>query len=169
MNTYLLNKKRCSKCNNIIKQGFKIPCGHFICEKCIIDKPKCNICKIKFNNENIFSKKELINDSINENCIFTKIPKNHNKYKLNNHNINQVNIPLKVMNNINHNNKNINEEKTKIIRKRNHNELENFNDTLEDFENMSIQDKILYNLNNIEKTIITKPKDKFFEKKLKKY
>ena len=46
---------------------------------------------------------------------------------------------------------------------------ENFNDTLEDFENMSIQDKILYNLNNIEKTIITKPKDKFFEKKLKKY
>ena len=55
MNTYLLNKKRCSKCNNIIKKGFKIPCRHFVCEKCIIDKPKCNICKIKFNVDNISS------------------------------------------------------------------------------------------------------------------
>ena len=168
MNTYLLNKKRCSKCNNIIKQGFKIPCGHFICEKCIIDKPKCNICKIKFNGDNIFSKKELINEYTNENCIFTKIPKCHNKSKIRN-NINQVNSILKIMNNTNLYNNKSNEEKKQLIRKRNYNEFENFNDTLENFENLSIQDKILYNLNNIEKTNLMKPKDKFLEKKLKTY
>ncbi len=167
MNTYLLNKKRCSKCNNIIKKGFKIPCRHFVCEKCIIDKPKCNICKIKFNVDNISSKKELINEHINENCIFTKIPKSHNKSKLNNNN-NQVNNLLKIKNDTNLNN-NSNEEKKQLIRKRNYNEIENFNDTLENFENLSIQDKILFNLNNIEKNIIMKPQDKFLEKKLKTY
>ena len=167
MNTYLLNKKRCSKCNNIIKKGFKIPCGHFVCEKCIIEKPKCNICKIKFNVGNISSKKELINEHINENFIFTKIPKSHNKSKLNN-NINQVNNLLKIKNDTNLNN-NSNQENKQIIRKRNYNEIENFNDTLENFDNLSIQDKILFNLNNIEKNIIMKPQDKFLEKKLKTY
>ena len=167
MNTYLLNKNRCSKCNNIIKKGFKIPCRHFVCEKCIIDKPKCNICKIKFNVDNISSKKELINEHINENCIFTKIPKSYNKSKLNNNN-NQVNNLLKIKNDTNLNN-NSNEEKKQLIRKRNYNEIENFNDTLENFENLSIQDKILFNLNNIEKNIIMKPQDKFLEKKLKTY
>ena len=166
MNTYLQNKKRCSKCNNTIKKGFKIPCGHFVCEKCIIDKPKCNICKIKFNGDNIFSKKELINEYTNENCIFTKIPKCQNKSKISN-NINQVNNILKIMNNTNLYNNKSNEEKKQLIRKRNYNEFENFNDTLENFENLSIQDKILYNLNNIEKTNLMKPKDKFLEKKLK--
>ena len=161
MNTYLFNKNRCSNCSNIIKEGFKKPCGHFICEKCNYEKNKCEKCNLNFNS-NSMSKKELILENSEEKSIFTKIPKNKtNKSKNYNSFINLYNISSQKISGKKHLNK------KRMYREIEKSDKKTYKETIDNLENLSIQDKILHNLNNLNNNNLINLNDNFFEKKLK--